>query len=239
LLICLAAAAPASAEWTIAGFIGGAHTQATSLRLVQPLHATDLTLSPIHYRSESMRPPLYYAYRFGFFPQSGWFGIEGELIHLKVHADVTRPTQASGTFGGQPLEGSIPVASLIEEFSISHGVNLVLVNAVVRRGYDIDPSGVPRWTLVGRFGFGTSRPHPESTIAGQRFEGYQWGSPSAQVTGGVEMHVKGPVFLVGEYKLTRTVQEVTIADGTARTPLTSHHLVVGAALRLGPSRRAP
>jgi len=241
--VCLAVAPPACADWTIGGFLGGAHTHTTSLRLIQPLEATDISLSPVSYRSKSLTPPLYYAYRFGFFPRSRWFGIEGELIHLKVHADTTRTTQISGVLRGQPSQGSVPMSSVIEDFSISHGVNLVLINAVARRGVGVDQSGEPRWTLTGRFGAGTSRPHPESTIGGRRFEGYEWGSPSVQIAAGVEMRVIGtvigPVSLVGEYKLTRTVQEVTILDGTARTPLTTHHFVGGAALRLGSPRRAP
>ena len=240
IFMCLAVAPPAFADWTIGGFLGGAHTHTTSLHLIQPLEATDISLSPVSYRSESLTPPLYYGYRFGFFPRSRWFGIEGELIHLKVHADTTRPTQISGVLRGQPSQGSAPMSSVIEDFSISHGVNLVLINAVARYGVGVvDQSGEPRWTLTGRLGAGTSRPHPESTIGGRRFEGYEWGSPSLQIAAGVEMRVIGTVSLVGEYKLTRTVQEVTIVDGTARTPLTTHHFVGGAALRLGSPRRAP
>jgi hypothetical protein len=37
----------------------------------------------------------------------------------------------------------------------------------------------------------------------------------------------------GEYKLTRTVQDVTIAGGSARTPLVTHHLVAGVTFHLG------
>ena len=236
--MCLAVAPPAFADWTIGGFLGGAYTHTTSLRLTQPLEATDISLSPVSYRSESLTPPFYYGYRFGFFPRSRWFGIEAEFIHLKVHADTTRLTRISGVLRGVPSERSVPMSSVIEEFSISHGVNLVLINAMARRGGGVDRLGKPRWTLTGRLGAGTSRPHAESTIGGRRFEGYEWGSPSLQIAAGVEIRMIGTVSLVGEYKLTHTLQEVTIVDGAARTPLTTHHFVAGAAVRLGSPRRA-
>ena len=239
LFMCLAVAPPAFADWTIGGFLGGVRTQETSLRLIQPLAATDISLSPVHYRSESLKPPLYYSYRVAYFPRSRWFGIEGELIHLKVYADTTRLTRVNGLLAGQPSEGWVPMSSVIEEFSISHGINLVLINAVARRGIGVDQSGYPRWTLTGRLGAGTSRPHPESTIGGRHFQRYEWGAPSVQVAAGVEMRVIRILSLVGESKFTRTDQAVTVVDGTARTPLTTHHFVAGAALRLGSPRRAP
>ena len=239
LFMSLAVARPAFADWTLGGYIGGAHTQTTSLDLIQPLVATDISLSPVSYRSKSLTPPFYYGYRLAFFPQSRWFGIEGEFIHLKVHADISRLTHVSGVMRGQPMDASVPVSSIIEDFSISHGVNLVLINAVARRQVGADPSGETRWTLTGRLGAGTSRPHPESTIGGRRVEGYEWGSASFQIAGGVEMRVKGAVSLLGEYKLTYTDQDVAIVDGTARTPLTTHHFVVGAAIQLGSRWRGP
>lgn len=239
LVICLGVAPPASADWQIGGFLGATHTLTTSLRIVQPPDATNILLSPVFYRSESLRSPVYYGYRVGFFPGSRWFGVEGELIHLKVYAETDRLTRVSGVLRAQPTDASVLMSSVVEAFSISHGVNLILINGVVRRAIGVNGTGDPRWTLTGRVGAGLSRPHPESTIGGRQFQTYEWGSSSVQFAAGVEMRVKGPVSLLGEYKLTHTTQDVTIADGTARTPLTTNHLVGGAALRFGSSRRVP
>jgi len=206
----------ANADWTIAGFVGAAHTLDSSIRLIQPADLTDVTLSPVSYRSESFELPIYYGYRVGVFPGSRWFGVEGEFIHLKVIADTSRQ----------------PVAGVLERFSITHGVNLVLVNAVVRHPLG-DDDRRPRWLLTGRLGAGASVPHAESTIGGVSLEQYEWGSFSAQAAAGVELRLGQRVSLAGEYKLTRTVQDVSVVRGSVNTPLTTHHLVAGLVVHLG------
>lgn len=237
-LLCLAHARTARADWTFGVFLGGAHTEPSFLTLTQPSRSTNLTLSPVRYRSESLKPPFYYAYRAAFFPASGWFGVEGELVHLKVIADTARPARFDGVLQGDAVAGDRPLSSLVERFSISHGVNLLLINAVVRAG-GAGGSAPPRWIVSGRFGAGASLPHPESTIGGLRREGYEWGSFSAQAAAGIEVRVWKRVHVSGEYKLTRTVQDVSVAGGSARTPLTTHHVAGGLVLHVGASRAAP
>ena len=94
----------------------------------------------------------------------------------------------------------------------------------------------PRWRVTGRVGIGVSVPHPESTIAGADLEEYEWGSFSAQAAAGVELRLRRRVSLAGEYKLTRTVQNVSVVHGSVSTPLTTHHLVTGIVVDLGAAR---
>jgi hypothetical protein len=238
-LASLAVVSPAFADWTLGVFVGVAHTRPTSLTLIQPTEGTDVTVSPVRYRSESLTPPIYYGYRAAFFPRSSWLGVEGEFVHLKVVADTARDVEISGALRGSPVGGSAPLSSIVDAFSITHGVNLLLVNAVARRRVGVDPAGHARWTFTARLGAGASIPHAESTIGGRRSEGYEWGAPSLQAAAGVEVRVTRVLSLIGEYKLTHSVQDVTVANGSARTPLTTHHLVVGTAVRLGVPRRVP
>jgi hypothetical protein len=223
----------AAADWTLAAFVGGARTQDSTIRLNQPSASTDVTLSPVRYRTESLQAPIYYAYRIGVFPDAGWVGIEGEFIHLKVIADTARPVEAQGVIRGATVSDVRPLATVMDRFSISHGVNLLLVNAVARRALRRHDDGLPRWFLTGRAGAGASVPHPESTIAGVSLERYEWGSFSLQAAAGLELRLARRLYLAGEYKLTRTVQHVSVAGGSVRTPLTSHHFVAGVAAHLG------
>jgi hypothetical protein len=223
----------ASAEWTLAGFAGGARTQDSTIELAQTSQSTDVTLSPVRYRSESLEAPIYYAYRIGVFPSSSWIGIEGEFIHLKVIADTARPAMIEGTVGGVTVSAERPLVTVLERFSISHGVNLLLVNAVARHAIQARNDRPPRWFFTGRAGAGASVPHPESTIAGVSLERYEWGSFSLQAAGGLELRLTNRLYLAGEYKLTRTVQHVTVAGGFVRTPLLTHHLVAGVVAHLG------
>jgi opacity protein-like surface antigen len=234
LVMSASLAGPASADWTLGAYLGGARTQSTSLTVTQPSVGTDVTLSPVHYRSESFEPPYHYGYRVGVFPGSRSFGIEGEFIHLKVIADTSRTTSAEGIIAGRPTSGARPLSSVVERFSISHGVNLLLVNAVIRRTAAIAREGdVPRWILTGRAGVGASVPHSESTTGGLSLERYEWGSVSLQAAAGVEVRIARRLFIAGEYKLTRTAQDVSIVGGSARTPLTTHHLVSGVVVHMG------
>jgi hypothetical protein len=237
LAVAAAMTRPASAEWTLSVFLGGTRTRDTSLELVRPADGTHVTLSPVHYDSASFEAPFYYGYRVGFFPRSRWFGIEGEFIHLKVNADPARLTHAEGVARGELVTGLRPVASIIERFSITHGVNLVLVNAVARREIGSSArTAAPRWILLGRLGAGASIPRPESTIDGVSFEDYEWGASAVQGAGAIELRIGGPVYIAAEYKFTRTVQHVTIAGGSARTPLVTHHVVGGVIAHLGGPR---
>jgi opacity protein-like surface antigen len=232
-LVYVAHPSVAHADWTVGAFLGGAATQDTTLAINRPIDATDVTLSHVHYDSESFQSPVYYGYRVAFFPRAGWIGIEGELVHVKVVADTARTTQATGTIRGSTITAPIALSSIVEQFSITHGVNLLLANAVLRHRLNIDASGHARWLLIGRLGAGASIPHAESTIGGSHVEGYEWGAFSLQAAGGVEARVTTRLFVMTEYKLTRTVQDVIVSGGTARTPLTTHHIVAGIGLRLG------
>jgi opacity protein-like surface antigen len=187
----------------------------------------------VRYRSESLEPPIYYAYRVGVFPGSGWLGIEAEFIHLKVIADTARGVKTEGIVRGGPASEVRPLGSVLERFSITHGVNLLLVNAVARHAVQGRHNKPPRWFLTARAGAGASVPHAESTIGGVSLEQYEWGSFSVQATGGVELRLTNRVYISGEYKLTRTVQHVSVAGGSVRTPLTTHHLVAGVVAHLG------
>lgn len=239
-LLTLVQTSNAAADWTLAAYLGASRTRDTSLTLMQPAQGTNVTLSPVHYDSASFTPPFYYGYRIALFPKSRWFGVEGELIHLKVIADTARTADVTGTLGGEPVTGPRPLRSVIEHFSITHGVNLVLLNAVVRREHRTDARDMrPRFALVGRVGAGASIPHPESRIDGARFESYEWGAFSMQAAAGVELHLRGPVYVMGEYKLSRTAQDVSIVGGSARTALVTQHVVAGLVTRIGRRRLVP
>jgi hypothetical protein len=230
-LIC---AGPAYCEWTFGAFFGACSTRDSSLDLRLPADHTDVMLSPIHYRSDSFDSPPYYGYRAALFPQAGWFGIEGEFIHTKIYADTSREVDATGTIQGNPVTGMRPLDSVIDRFSISHGANLLLINAVIRHADRRPPAGqAPRWIVLGRFGVGGSIPHAESTIGSRSQEQYEWGSFSLQGAGALELRMTKRVYLSGEYKLTRTVQHVAVVGGTASTLLLTHHVAVGVTVRAG------
>jgi hypothetical protein len=218
------------AEGEIAGFIGAAHTQNSYLSIVQPGLATNLRFSNIRYAGNSFQSPLYYGVRGGYFFRRH-IGLEAEFIHLKVFAQVHQSSPVTGTLRGVELHASVPVDSIVQRFSISHGVNLLLGQVVLRQDLLRATSDkLGRLILNLRLGLGGSIPHPESTILGAADEHYQGGSIAGQVAGGAEFRLIKHLYWLGEYKYTRTRPEVRIVSGHAGTLLNSHHIVTGVAV---------
>jgi hypothetical protein len=79
---------------------------------------------------------------------------------------------------GDPVHSVEPMDRLVQRFSISHGVNLILGNLVFRQPLvGSHPGRMPRLLLVLRLGAGTTRPHAESTIEGHAHEHYHSAAP--------------------------------------------------------------
>lgn len=222
----------ARAEWVVSGYLGAARTGSASLRIVQGAADTDVTLASVQYRGRSFASPLYYGGRVTWFPRPrSWFGVDAEFIHLKAYAETDRLTEASGRLRGAPMAGAIAVGSVVDRFSISHGLNCLLFNAVARHAFG--SRGAPgRIAVSARIGAGPTIPHAESTIDGRTREGYAWGALGWQAAAGVQVRLLRRVELLGEYKFTRTRETLDIDRGTARGVFASHHVVFGLGWRL-------
>ena len=228
LLVSLLAARPARGEFVISGFIGDSKTQSAPLTIVQPEIGTRVRLHEVPYSGEAFTPPLYYGTRIAWFSrETSRFGVEAEFIHLKAYADTAVRTRVSGTRGGAALDATVPIASIVQRFSISHGLNLLLVNVVGRR---VLSTG--RVTLAGRLGIGPTIPHAESVVEGITHEGYELGALAVHGGAGIELRVVRSLALLAEYKFTRTRQSVEIDRGKAEGLFASHHALVGVGWRI-------
>lgn len=215
--------------WVLTAYLGNAWTASSSLKISQPTLLTEITFDGIQFDTQSFDPPIYYGYRVGYFlPPLPFLGLEAEFIHLKVFADPQRPVQLSGVYRGAPLNGRLPLAQIVQEYAISHGVNLLLANVAGRYGWQRGPEHpAGRWIVTGRFGLGPTIPHTESTIDQQHQEQYEVGRVGWQLAGGVEVKLWRGLYALGEYKFTRTRQRGKIFSGRAESLLRSHHGVFG------------
>ena len=155
LLLLLAFPTPARAQWVIAAYFGAATTGNSALTFSQPASNTTTRFDSIAYEGQSFHSPPYYGYRVAYFPRSpGWFGVEAELVHLKVFTQ-------------------LPAGALLERFSISHGQNMLVANAVVRHAFgEGGDYRAARLLALARVGAGPTIPHVESTVAGVADERY-------------------------------------------------------------------
>lgn len=215
--------------WVIAGYLGGAHTGASDLTISQPTLGNDLTFERVRFSSRSFDPPLYYGFRGGYFPDRlPFLGFEAEFIHLKVFSDPQQQVSVTGRRRNNPLGGELPLGDIVQQYSISHGVNLLLFNVAARHRMmrDVDaPAG--RAILTARAGVGPTLPHTESRIEGAGQEQYEIGRVSWQAAGGAEFKLWRGWYVLGEYKFTRTRQRGKVSVGTAESLLRTHHGVFG------------
>ncbi|HYG80625.1 MAG TPA: hypothetical protein VD861_09575 [Pyrinomonadaceae bacterium] len=215
--------------WVVTAYVGGARTSSSPLSISQPSLSNELTFEDVRFRSRSFEPPLYYGLRGGYFiPRLSFLGVEAEFIHLKVFSDPRQRVRASGVRGGAPLNRELELGEVVQQYSISHGVNLLLFNVAARRGVGRttnSPAG--RLIFTGRAGLGPTLPHTESRVEGLGQEQYEVGRLAWQVAGSAEIKLWRGLHALGEYKFTRTRQEGKIASGTAASLLRTHHGVFG------------
>ena len=221
----------AAADWMVSGFFGQVWTRPSTVQLALPEQHTELELVDLHYHSDSFTSPPYYGYRISWLPRARpSIALEAEFIHAKVFADTDRAATVHGTLRGASIDTSLPVSIIAQRLAMSHGLNLILANVVVRRSWETSP-GRQRVAATFRAGAGPTLPHAESTIFGVDREQYEAGGFAAQLGGGLEVAIGRGFQFLGEYKFTWTTAQIDVAGGTAEIPARSHHLVGGLGYR--------
>ena len=218
----------ARAEWTAAAWLGGAHTNDTSLGLQIPALSTNLALHPISYATRPFHSPIYYGYGAGWF-FSRHFGFEAEFTHLKVYAETNRTAQISGTLRGAPINETAVLDNIVQQFNITHGVNLLTASFAARKAFH-GGGGSPRLIVSARAGGGITIPHPENEVLGvSNSEHYQVGSPVIQFAAGFEVRLWRRFYGITEVRYTRVGETVSIAQGNATSVLDTSHATFGLA----------
>ena len=223
------ASGPNRWEWVIAAYLGSAHTHDSRLVVSQPGLGTHVTFDRVSFRGNSFDGPLYYGVRAGFFTRRvPALGFETEFIHLKVFSSPEQSVSASGTHLGSPIDREQALGDIVQRYSISHGVNLLLFNVAGRYRIKGDSQGRhSRFILSSRFGVGPTLPHTESSVDGFQQEQYELGGIAFQLGGGAEARLKAGLYVLGEYKFTRTRQRGKVFSGEAESLLRSQHGVFG------------
>jgi hypothetical protein len=222
LLILVVPPLTADAQWLAAAYGGALHTGPGEVRIEQPARRTDVVFPEVQFNSQSWTPPIYYGYRLARRMRGiHWLYVEAELVHGKLFLKDPDATHGSGTASGQRVS-AVPFSSLVRSFAMSHGLNLILANAVVRRS-----AGPERLTWTARAGTGAVVPHAESQVDGRVDGTYQLAGTAVQLSGGIEIEVWRGLGVAGDYKWTRARPRVSLAEGTATVAARSHHLTFG------------
>jgi hypothetical protein len=191
--------------------------------------STNLTFRDVRLSSQSFSRPLYYGIRGGYFLRRHPFlGFEAEFIHLKVFADPQQQVHVTGLHHNLAVNTERSLGEIVQRYSISHGVNLLLFNVVARHRIKYSAHTQERLVLIARAGLGPTLPHTESLVEGRAQEQYEIGRLAWQTSGGAEFRLWRGLYALGEYKFTRTRQRGKVALGTAESLLRTSHGVLGA-----------
>jgi hypothetical protein len=189
----------------------------------QPARATELRFDQVEFDARPFESPQYYGLRIGrLFGETRRYGLEIELIHLKVIGRTDRAYEVSGTLDGTPVTATRRMDELVQRYSMTHGLNYLLINAVARR--PIDGSRV---ALVGRVGAGPTYPHAETTVGGVAREQYEIAGPGVHVSAGADLRLTGRLSATAEYKLTGSRPTISVAEGSGRMVAVTHQVAVG------------
>ena len=205
LLLASIALRPSSAhaDWLIAGYIGAAHTPATTLEVV-PGSAAAFELPDVEFVGKAFKSPIYYGYRVGWMKADSSLGIEAEFTHAKTIAVDTH-------------------SATLSAFEQSHGLNFILGNLALRSR----PFCAGRCIGVGRVGAGISLPHVEATYLGTHAESYQYGGPAVQAGVGLEVAVHKGLLVFADGRVTHTRVNDDVPGATVSGSFTSSHLDLG------------
>jgi len=230
LLVVLSFVAPAtaSAQWYVGLYLGANRTTKADITIDLPDRQTNLTYEDVAFEARPFAAPQYYGYRVGkTFGDQRRFGLEVELIHLKVIAKAADAYPVSGVEDGVVVAEVSRMDARVQRYAMTHGLNFALVNFVMRR-----PIGNGRAVLVGRAGAGPTLPHAETTIATVTREQYEYGGLGLQLAGGAEFALGSRFSALGEYKFTRARPEIDVDGGTGRMTARCHQIAFGLAIRL-------
>jgi len=188
-----AAAPDAGKRWDVELFGGSAYNFRTNLKIEQA-GQPDIDFRA-RYETKPFTEAPYYVWRVGKWSDDhGW---ELEWIHHKIYLDNNPPD--------------------VQNFEVSHGYNMFVVNRAQRHG-----------DVIYRYGVGPVIAHTESTIRGLEHDtGYDLAGAALQIAAERRFPLSEKWFAAVEGKLTAAYARVDVADGKATVPNVALHAIVG------------
>jgi len=226
-LLLAAISGVAHAETQLAIYTGTSLSRDSDLRISQPGSATDLALRGVQWDARPFHPAPYYGLRASYFPdQAENWGLAVDYTHYKMYARTDRYVPVDGAWRGTHVSAVAPMNQYVQQFELSHGVNLVSLNAV----YRWPQPGPAAGRVVPYVGAGIAhyRPHSENQVGGVAHEtSYVPSGLGYQLFGGAQYRWTERTALFAEGKFNAGTAKVDIAGGHAETALRTFHLLGG------------
>lgn len=214
-----------SKSFTVSAYLGKNFPMNTYLIVSQDIKQTFLKFENIELTDKSFEFPIYYGIKLSYdlkFASPRTF-IELEFIHSKVYSNPGQIVRAVGIYKDTQMDSLIRFGDIVQNFSISHGLNYLFLNVGYRL---IQEKG---FSSFFKFGVGVSIPHFETTVDSLSFERYELNSFAVQISGGLNFKIYKDLGGLIELKYTSgEIINAGIFGGTAETHIKMFHLVLGA-----------
>ena len=227
---------PAAAEPFLDLYTGKSFTHSSDITIKQPTPRNDYTFKDVSFDDESFETPPWYGLRAGYYFESyPWLGTAIEFFHFRMFADTSENKRLVGTRGGTVVDTTARVNSIIQQFQITHGVNYLTLDALIRYPLleEEERFRHGRAQLYAGLGVGPVIAHTENVVDTVRNdEGYEIRG------GGIQTFVAARALLFkyfglfAEYKFTHSGLEIGVAAGIGRVEENTHHLVGGVTIPL-------
>jgi lipid A oxidase len=219
------------AEWFFDGYLGKSATQDADLKINQAANASRYKVKDLSFDDDSFKSPPYYGVRLGYFFSSlPSLGVSFDFFHLKVLANTGESKRFIGTRNGAPIDTVQSVNSVIQTFNVSHGVNYLTLNAILRKGFFAEPERFPHGRLQGYMGAGPGLviAHPENQVEGvNNRQRYEFSGVGVHAFAGIKWLLFRNFGLFGEYKFSHSRLDVNLRVGDAKTNENSHTAAFG------------
>lgn len=228
---------PAHAELIVAVYTGSSRTRSSDLRVEQAGSDSNAEFRGVHWQARPFDDSPYYGLRVSYFPrqhrQLGW---SLDFTHYKMHAATARAVPVQGTWNGSPVDESAPMNTRVQNFEISHGVNLTSLNGDWRWQAEHGAGFADRWQPHVGAGLVAYLPHAEGSINGSGSSGdYQLAGWGYQVFAGTEYRVLGHLSLFVETKFDQGKLNIDLAPAArVATKVRTLHALVGVAWHFQP-----
>jgi len=211
------------AEYSFA-FYGGASASRDSDVRLQQAGGTDLEFHGISWRERSFKLPIYYGMRLTRWSQNSpnW-ALALDFTHAKVYAKLNETVRVSGTRQGIPVNANERPGDTFDELSMSHGHNLLTLNALYR------------WNQVDKrlhpyagFGAGIAVPHVEVITSSVSNDEYQIAGPAFNVMAGMMYEISDRLAVIAEYKWSYADIDADLqGGGSLETTVRTSHYNIG------------
>jgi len=176
------------AELMLSVYTGTSWTHSSDVRVEQPGSASNAEFGGVHWAPKPLHGAPYYGVRLSYFhDEVARFGGNIDFTHYKMYAATDHVAAVRGTWNGVPINASVPMSALVQNFEISHGVNLTSVNFEYRWSSQAGSPFARRWWPHVGAGVTVYFPHAEGMINGVPAMGdYQRAGQGYQLFAGTE-----------------------------------------------------